>query len=408
MFKIVNLNKDKFSLIEGAFKVLKENSTTQSARDLIVKNLEEQFKGLKFEVHVVSHTDENSFIMSVYPDRSFLDRIVEKLSGDSEHIEKIWSKIDKWVIEIDEIILHDDKFTEQELTALLLHEIGHVIYSNAITTRLSTILRYEIIKSKYAEKVMLKDRIFRLLLSIPILDSCISDKHNSSIKEEVKADKFAIKMGYSKPLLSALNKIEKMCSKNDSLVDSMKKLGNFSMQTLRDIKDRKDKIVKSNLNSLIESCNSPYMKDVLKDIYETYCVDGETREEGSKFKFLYEYADKLEEDSFYQEMFLFGKKDLKRIDPADLDYIAVQIGNIKYEGDKTMLLTYIHSKLDIIDYYLQILNNPKYSKKYNVPHSVEQLEEMRSRLYKYREDILRYKIPEIGKIVISWPSGYEG
>jgi hypothetical protein len=244
MFKIVNLNKDKFSLIEGAFKVLKENSTTQSARDLIVKNLEEQFKGLKFEVHVVSHTDENSFIMSVYPDRSFLDRIVEKLSGDSEHIEKIWSKIDKWVIEIDEIILHDDKFTEQELTALLLHEIGHVIYSNAITTRLSTILRYEIIKSKYAEKVMLKDRIFRLLLSIPILDSCISDKHNSSIKEEVKADKFAIKMGYSKPLLSALNKIAKMCYWNDSLIDSMKKLGNFSMQTLRDIKDRKDKIVK--------------------------------------------------------------------------------------------------------------------------------------------------------------------
>ena len=49
MFKIVNLNKDKFSLIEGAFKVLKENSTTQSARDLIVKNLEEQ---LSKEIHI--------------------------------------------------------------------------------------------------------------------------------------------------------------------------------------------------------------------------------------------------------------------------------------------------------------------------------------------------------------------
>ena len=406
-----SLNKDKFVLIEGAFKVLLETPTSNSAKEIIKENLEAQFKGLDFDIHTISDIDnKKSFIMSVYPNKSSLDKIIESIALNKEDkvLNDIWKKVDEWTIEIDESILINKTFDEKELTALLLHEVGHIVYSNSIPTRLSTILKYEIIKAKYSEKIMIRDKIFRLILSIPILDACISDKHMSSIKDEVKADSFVRKMGYTVYLLRALQKVEKMCKNNDSLNDSISKLGRFSMQTLRDIKERKEQLVKKNLSSLLESCNSPYMKDVLNNIYETYCVDGDDREEGSKFKFLYEYADKLEKDAVFNEMFLFGKKELKRIDPADLDYIAVQIGNIKYEGDKTMILTYIHSKLDIIDYYIQILENPRYAKKYSIPHSLNSLKEMRSRLYKYRELTLNYKLPEIGKIIISYPSGYEG
>ena len=74
-----------------------------------------------------------------------------------------------------------------------------------------------------------------------------------------------------------------------------------------------------------------------------------------------------------------------------------------------MLISYIHSKLDIIDFYLGILKDPKLAKKYNVPNTAEQLERMRHRLLTSRENILKFKIPERNKgIIIAWPENYEG
>lgn len=406
---LINLNKDKFAAIEGAFKMLLENPDSSSPKDVIRENLENQFKGMKFDVSVVTVVDgQNNFIMAVYPNTNSVDAIVSAIMSDKPEnaVETIWKKNTDWTIEIDSLIINNKNFDEKELTALLLHEIGHVVYSNSITTRLATILKYEIISAKYSNKAMLGSRVFRKIFALPIFDACVSDKKRTNIKEEIQADNFAKRMGYTKYLISALGKVNSMCSKNSSLNDSIKKLGQFSVKTLDDIKERRQKLIRETLGSIRESCSSPYMKNVMNTLYETYC--DEEGFGGRKTDFLYGLANRLERDSVFNEFFSPGIKNLKRIDPTELDFVAVQVGNIKYEGDKTMLLTYIHSKLDTIDYYLQILNNPEYSKKYNVPHSREALEDMRKTLQGYRESILRYKIPQMGIININWPEGYEG
>ena len=72
-----------------------------------------------------------------------------------------------------------------------------------------------------------------------------------------------------------------------------------------------------------------------------------------------------------------------------------------------MIITYIYNKLDIIDYYLSILDSG--SKKYQVPHTREQLVAMRQTLEKYRLDALNRKLPTIDYGVnIQFPAGYEG
>ena len=74
-----------------------------------------------------------------------------------------------------------------------------------------------------------------------------------------------------------------------------------------------------------------------------------------------------------------------------------------------MLISYINYKLDIIDYYISILENPKLSRKYSVPHSIEQLENMKGRLNTLRDRVLNYKIPERLKgIIVAYPENYEG
>ena len=108
-------------------------------------------------------------------------------------------------------------------------------------------------------------------------------------------------------------------------------------------------------------------------------------------------------ESFFQ----FTRK-MRRIDPAELDYIAVEIQNIRTTDDKMMVISYIHSKLDIVDYYIQLIDSG--SKNYIIPHTRADLENIRKRLIAHRNDAMNakvYHIRDIG-LNINWPEGYEG
>jgi hypothetical protein len=209
---IINLNKDKFKAIDGAFRMLKENPTANSPKDIIRESLESCFKGLKFDIHIVEPIGTTDlFIMSVYPEISTADSIVNAiLNGKSDKIvEELWRKNTKWTIEIDIRILTTMDFTDRELTSLLLHEVGHVVNSNAIIHRLYVVMNYELSKTRLSTKLIANDKLFRGIMSLPILDACISDKKKNGldIKEEIKADNFVKKMGYSNELYSVLKKI---------------------------------------------------------------------------------------------------------------------------------------------------------------------------------------------------------
>ena len=74
-----------------------------------------------------------------------------------------------------------------------------------------------------------------------------------------------------------------------------------------------------------------------------------------------------------------------------------------------MIIQYIHSKMDMVNYYLDIYENPKMNKKYNIPNSYNELKDMQSTLSELRLKALNFKIPERNKnILIQWPSDYEG
>jgi hypothetical protein len=74
-----------------------------------------------------------------------------------------------------------------------------------------------------------------------------------------------------------------------------------------------------------------------------------------------------------------------------------------------LVISYIHSKLDLVEYYIAIMKDPKTIKKYDIPHTLTQLEGIRQRLLELRQIALKYKIPERNKnILVAWPTGYEG
>ena len=416
----VNLNKDLLIGIDGAFRSLKEDYHSVAPKTTIKEILEKMFPGNKFDITitVVGDKDEKEpefFVMAVYPEISTIDKMISAVasSENTKAIQKLWETNKVWYIEIDSKVLKDGYFdaSEKELTAMLLHEIGHIVCTNSIPNRVSLILRYEIARAGIEKRSLLKGKVFRTIMSLPVLDSCISDnkKSHSSIKEEIKADNFVKKAGYDKELLSVLTKLSKSDKlKKGSIDDKMSKGSEFMMSTLGDIQARRDNLAKSKLLRIRENCDSEYISNILDESISNIFEDGDSFYEGKKLDYIHEKADELVEGEIFNEFFIFKHK-LKRVEPSDIDYIAVKIQEIKNESDKMMIIQYIHSKMDMVNYYLDIYENPKMNKKYNIPNSYNELKDMQSTLSELRLKAINFKIPERNKnILIQWPSDYEG
>ena len=400
--------------IENAFKVLKENPSSTAALDILEKSAEDIFK-YKFTIYTTDGSISPLFFMSVYPDRSTVDKVVESIAkNESGVVSQLWKQTKEWTIEIDKRILTKDHIdlSDRELAAIFCHEIGHVIHSNSIPTRLSTILQYELAKSSIGNKSMIRDKIFRKILSLPILNACMgSDHDSSSIKEEIKADKFVKSMGYQNDLISVFRKYQNGKKAMDRNKD-MKTISAFTMDALNQFKKRETALLEYTLNEMIKDCESLYVESYLKEIRDDFFFENTETSvtKDKRLEFLYERAAQLEEEFIATEFFGFGKKQLKRIDPSEIDYIAVKMQDVKNVSDKMMLVSYIHSKLDNIDYYIALLNNPKQSRKYNIPHSLKELEDMKSNLNRMITEVINMKLPERLRdgLLIAWPEGYEG
>ena len=413
----VRLKKEAFKSIDNAFLVLQEDKASETGKKIIKDSLNEIFD-VEFDIEIIPVNDNSPlFVMSVFPEKSVVSKIISSVttnSGNIETIKKLWQQNKKWTLEIDERILNKNfiNCSNRELTALVLHEIGHVVCTNSIPSRISTIIQYEIAKSKLENKILAADKLFSKILALPILNACVSDSRKSDkpLSVEIKADNFAKKMGYQQELLSVLKKIttNQKYPKGGTINKNMEEMTKFSINTLNQLKAREDNLLKKNLISLKKECVSPYIESYIDDFYNTIFETGDKSISSIEhLTFMENRADSIVEN-YYTEFF-FGKKKLSKIDPAELDYIDIKTNEIKNENDKMMLISYIHSKLDIIDFYLEILKDPKLAKKYNVPNSADQLERMRTRLLTSRENILKYKIPERNKgIIIAWPENYEG
>ena len=105
----------------------------------------------------------------------------------------------------------------------------------------------------------------------------------------------------------------------------------------------------------------------------------------------------------------FGVKKLKKI-PTDLvAYIQIETESIKDANDKMMIASYCLSKIEIVEWYIELLEVG--SKKYIVPHTKQYLETVRTQLLQCYKEIMATKIPNSNDrplIDIKYPKGYEG
>ena len=101
-------------------------------------------------------------------------------------------------------------------------------------------------------------------------------------------------------------------------------------------------------------------------------------------------------------------KKLKKI-PADLvAYVIIEGEAIKDTNDKQMIVSYAYGKIEMIDWYLELLRVG--SKKYIVPQSKEHLDDVKSQLLAAIKKIMDTPVPKSNRAIvdIKYPEGYEG
>ena len=100
---------------------------------------------------------------------------------------------------------------------------------------------------------------------------------------------------------------------------------------------------------------------------------------------------------------------LKKI-PIDLvSYIQIETEAISDTNDKQMLSSYCLNKLEMVNWYIQLLEVG--SEKYIVPHTKQHLECIRSQLvdcHKMIMDVKTSNSRDHPLIDIKYPKGYEG
>ena len=411
MLKTVK-NKNNFEDIEDSLLLLSKDITDSEALKKLELGLKGTLPEMSFKVNIsIPKNDSTLFIMSVYPEgQATLNKCIDAIvtGKDEKIISELWKKNSKWTIEIDSRIF-DLELTKQELTAIILHELGHVVYSNYIPHVMGTIVRYELLSKPLTSKIMMKGNdIARKIMSLPIINACFGySRKDSSIKEEISADKFVVKMGYKNELKSALDKITKSTKYKKLNKDNkaVLKTAKLSDEAFDELKARHGKLSKSISLLKKESYDSEFIDRYLESMdysgIEDYIIES-VECDTSSFDSLFD------PDNVFLEFFGM-KKDLDKVESMIIDYILVKINDMKTENDRMMVLSYIHSKLDIIGYYMDILKDPKLKKKYKVPNSEAELKIYQQQLFDLRKAAIQKKLPEKNKgLLVQWPEEYGG
>lgn len=395
--------KKRFEQIEIAFDNMQKNKNYIQSLSIIESHLS-VLLDTKVQVKIIASRQSDPFyIMSVFPEESIIDRLVNNIVDEEKEdvIKDIFASNQLWIIEIDSRIITDNAFqlTPKELTALLLHEVGHIALENTIINRIRTILKLQFARSSLGTKNILRDHFYKALVKIPIANEFVLDGERSKLarksldKREKQADNYAVKAGYRDELISALDKIinaSSVQSKRRSLTSSDPLVASYSftVKTVDNLKNRKEAIVVNDMSRLFQSTSSPTLKSLLNQIRFNITKKPFTEsaltnvwDTDNRALYLYNQAyNEVIEEGVFSGIF---KKKLKPLDWDAIDYIRIKNNNIYSNSDKLLLASYASTKLSTAEYYLDIIEKDPESKSYIVPHN--------------KADVIRY-IDEMKKV----------
>lgn len=380
----------------------------------------------EFTVQVTSNKtgNEKFFGMRVYPDIEEMDNFCKDLVNEGDKIRftdivKKWKKIDKWFLEIDGTCFDRNQFNfnPKELTALTLHEIGHVIYSDKPIEGFYR--AYQEVKARMNSSDKATQKLMYDIYMIPLTLACMQRRWvngKNEVQLEIIADKTVVELGYGQYLLEALDKITRaigsLNSQNNQ--DELNSSMNWCQQNIADIMKRKEQL-KDELYYRAVRTKSNYMKAMtiiildklgfkLRERYTGYVVENTIEllsdpEVMQKYMPIVDAMESAKFDKFYNMMHssnsiameaIFNKRKKVKVElPSqyEIDAIAVEVDKITNHHDRIYVLDLIYEVLERINNFEEAISpDPSLVKKWSA-----KIRQMKDELEALRQAVLAKK-----------------
>lgn len=405
---------EDFLQLEHSFTHIKNKQDVEPKLRYVEKILKRKFD-LTFHISIVDNDSGEFFGMCIYPQESILDVITDSLlnkNGTIKTVEKIWSETKEWYIEIDSKLLYDKNLNANpaEIVAVLLHEIGHVVYSNTIPQRIGKVIKYVLLDLDFRTKNLVKLSRISKLLNLSMIEACTVKNYKSqAMKHETEADKFVYKQGYGQELENFITKLIKSTGNRyvdrteEDIETDVRSVVNWTIENVTELEYRKTKLRNMLQTELLKN-PSNYVRNIIKKIkVSIFGDDTDAYKSLATEQYLLQEHRKILMEGITNLFDKTGK--VKKINPVDIDIIEIEMSKIENEDDKIYVLDLIHDKINLIDEALHLISENKQDK---VPHSKETLLKFKERLEKMAKQVVSMRITRQYGLFIKYPAGYEG
>lgn len=318
---------------------IRDNNGKSSDLNKLKNELNRFFKGQKCrDVLYTKNTDKVFFGMSISPIMQDEDVIIV-LNSDKDYM------IKEYYLELDSKLFGEDLgLSSEELLAVLLHEVGHMVNTNEPIENARDTLNLYLAKTHdeldIAESINQKAILAFGLRDVMRKTISIFEKNQA---EEITADEFVYKCGFGDELQSALNKIVK--KRNSILNNRDNKLSMFmwSMSLYKNIKLQRIPALRLIKKGKQISASKLQVKDLerlernLKNI-DLSAVSESVFDELKKL-----YKDRIDRIKYK------GVKGLKE----DYYELALRAKNVDLTDEALVILRRINSNMSIIQDYLE-------------------------------------------------------
>lgn len=415
--------KERYSFdlnqLEDLFTEIKAHRRVEYNISMMQKVLVRMFHE-DFKISIVENKSRKFFGATVFPTESLCDKVISSILQDRSKLDTVidvWRENKEWVIELDSIAIYDSKLNAnpQELVAILLHEIGHTVYSNTVPQRLFKVIRFGNMNVSAKARKMFNNKKIRLLMVPTVVEAC-SYKWFKFLAdhEEDEADEFVVQLGYGEYLNNFLEKLLKVDGNrmlNSTERDAEKEVEViylWAVENSIELRARKTKL-RQQLDGQINASYSAYVRNMFKGIKEKFFGknDGPRYDQvvtTTNSLALFESCMSSAEQEVIQESMSLGRT--KKVEQSEIDYIRIKSESISNQEDKIYILDLIYYHLELIRTCKELIEAGKSAK---VRNSLRELESMETDLMSIRKYVLDYKIPaQTFSVFVKYPAGYEG
>lgn len=326
-----------FEDLENAMSKLKQNPSANALKD-IKTELNKFYKDSTCKEVIYTHnTDKMFFGMSVMPE--FTTDTVKRMICTNDRI-----RLSNYYVEIDSKLL-DLGLSTKELTAVILHEVGHMVNDATPLDDISNGLNIHL-ASKGDNLKRISDIEFKELMIFSIKNSVQKLYSLFQFKnEEVIADQFVVACGYGKDLESAVKKIIRSTGTINKGVNGKLAIIQWSLRIYKELGLRRLPAIKT-LRKIYEMSPSELEKRSLRRVINVLEKPMQAQYFQEGVNFIDKMLDKT--SSAYKSFKYHGMRGLE----DDLYEYSMRVENVDKEDDALVLLRGINLRMAMIDDYI--------------------------------------------------------